>query len=147
MLRMRQCQNIGANVANYNETHKHKKPMPYHHTGLFAGSVKAVIDGNAVKVVIEDKAYDDGATTEQVYDWLTKGTTLNPKKNSYPYVRKQGSNYSTGWATYNSTPKHPFEQHTLNEMAGFLDMLESDLKRKKIQPYMIGYKSKRNHKK
>lgn len=81
--------NTGKAIQEYNDTHKHKKPQSYHHTGIFANSVKAVIDENVVKIVIEDNTYDDGASTTQVYEWLTKGTTKNPKHDSYPYIKKQ----------------------------------------------------------
>ena len=123
----------GKAVAEYNDEHTHKKPQSYHHTGLLADSVKALIDGPTVKVEIEDRMYDDGASTTQVYEWLKHGTTKTPANDSYPYVKKQGDNYSTGWASYNPTPKHPFEQHTLNAMEGFLDNLMVELADENLQ--------------
>ena len=111
----------GQKIQEYNANHKHKKKLTYHHTGIFANSVKAVIDKNTVKVVIKDASYPDGATTAEVYEWLTKGTTKNPKKGSYPYL--QGQNFSM----YHSQSIHPFEAHTLNIMEGFLNSLATDI--------------------
>lgn len=104
----------------------HMQASPYHHTGTFVSSIHGVIEDDVVKIKIEDKLYDDGTSTLQVYEWLTKGTTKTPKKNSYPYVKKQGdkysaSSYSTGWAKYNPTPKHKFEEITLEEFRAYIN--------------------------
>lgn len=118
----------GREIKNYNDTHKRQKKQTYRHTGLFINSIKAKIDGHTVKIVIEDNAYDDGASTTQVYEWLTKGTTETPAKENYPYIKKQGDDYSTGWAKYNPTPKHHFERLTMARMEGFLDSVAEDVK-------------------
>ena len=137
----------GIAVKEYNETHKHQKSASYHHTGTFLENIKAIIDGNTVKVIIKEDTYDDGATTTQVYEWLRYGTTTNPVNDSYPYVKKQGGNYSTGWATYNPTPKHPFEEMTLEQMKGFLDTLAGEFKNKTVRKeYMKYAKHKRGRK-
>lgn len=132
----------GIAVEEYNKTHKHQKPKSYHHTGTFADSVKSVIDGSTVKIIIEDKLYEDGVSTTQVHEWLTKGTTDTPRKKSYPYVKKQGDSYSAEWASYNPTPKHYFEEHTLEQMKGFLNDLSVNMD-KYINLYKGRYSKKR----
>ena len=137
----------GQAVKDYNKAHKHQKSASYHHTGKFLDSIHAVIDENTVKIIIEENIYDDGATTLQVYEWLRYGTTKNPKSDRYPYIKKQGGNYSTGWASYNPTPKHPFEEMTLEQMKGFLDTLTGEFKNKTVKKeYMKYVKHKRGRK-
>lgn len=133
--------NSGKAVKEHNDSHTHKQSQPYHHTGIFVNSTKAVIDGSVVKMVIEDHMYPDGASTTQVYEWLTKGTTKTPVNDSYPYIKKSGGEYSTGWATYNPTPEHKFEQKTLAEMEIFLDNLIIDIKNNPTK-YHGKYKNK-----
>ena len=42
------------------------------------------------------------------------------------------NSYNTGWSRNFPTPAHLFEEHTKIQMEGFLEMLESDIKNKKI---------------
>lgn len=121
----------GKEVQEYNATHKHQKRQTYHHTGLLLESIDAVIDKNVIKIVIKPGMYDNGTTTKQVHDWLAEGTTTHPKKDSYPYADIRGSKSTTGWASYNPTPKHLFKEHTLIQMEGFLESLMNDLKKGK----------------
>lgn len=114
----------GKDVQKYNETHKHQKAAPYHHTGHFLESINAVIEGSVVKIKLKEIAYDDDTTTLDVYDYLSKGTTKRPKHDKY-YIK--GSD-GIGLADYISTPKHQFDAHTLNHMKGFLDSLASDIR-------------------
>ena len=52
----------------------HRKKLTYRHTGIFANSIYTRIDGKNIKVMIRDEVYPDGASTTQVYKWLTEGT-------------------------------------------------------------------------
>lgn len=113
-------------------TRLHKKKQTYHHTGIFVDSIYTEVDNKTVKIKIRDEMYPDGASTTQVYEWLTKGTKGSDK--SYPYISVSGSdktnpdNYSTGWARNYPTPPHLFEEHTREQMKGFLDNFGENIK-------------------
>ena len=111
----------GKMVQEYNETHKHQKPHPYHHTGRLAQSVYAIIDGDNVKAMIKNKQYDNGTSTAEVYDYLKFGTTNNPKSNIYSYDN------GTKFSTYISQPPHNFEARTREHMKDFLNKLAIDI--------------------
>ena len=118
----------GKEIAEYNKTHKKRQlAAHYHHTGTFYRSIYATIEGNVVLIKQRPLKYDDGTPVEKVHEWLTKGTTKKPKHDHY-YFNKDGK---TLLAEYHSTPKHPFELHTLEDMKGFMDILEADLNRTK----------------
>jgi hypothetical protein len=129
----------GKAIQKHNERNKHQKKLSYHHTGIFASSVKALIDKHTVKIVIEDKQYPDGATTEEVYEWLTKGTAKEPT-NGDSYSYKNGAE----WSRYHSLPRHPFEYRTRVRMKVFLDGLASDISNN--PKYYAKYKRKSREK-
>lgn len=126
----------GANIKKYNETHTHQKKQLYHHTGIFASSIKGLIEGSTVKIVIEPKSYPDGQSTTEVYEYLTKGTRKKSNKTGYYY--DGGEEFST----YISTPKHNFEQRTLDEIEIYLNNLADDLKNHP-ENYSEKYRNKR----
>ena len=132
----------GLEVQEYNEYQKsreqklgtrlHKKKLTYRHTGIFLDSIYTEVKNKTVMIKIRDTQYPDGATTTQVYEWLTKGTKGSDKP--YPYVKVTGkdatdpNNYSTGWARNYPTPRHLFEEHTREQMKGFLASFEENIK-------------------
>lgn len=132
----------GLKVQEYNEYQKsreqklgtrlHKKKLTYRHTGIFLDSIYTEVKNKTVMIKIRDTQYPDGATTTQVYEWLTKGTKGSDKP--YPYVKVTGkdatdpNNYSTGWARNYPTPRHLFEEHTREQMKGFLENFQGNIK-------------------
>lgn len=140
----------GIEVQKYNEYQKSRetkegnkrrlsrKKLTYKHTNTFVDSIytevqnKTMTRGRVVKIKIKDEQYPDGASTTQVYKWLTKGTDGSEK--SYPYIKTTGkdmtnpNNYRTGWARNYPTPRHLFEEHTREEMKGFLDNFKANIK-------------------
>lgn len=124
----------GQEIKKYNEDKytTHRKKVTYRHTGIFANSIYTKIDKNNIKVMIRDEQYSDGASTIQVYKWLTEGTEGG--NSAYPYIKMQGTsksdpnNYSTGWSRNFPTPAHLFEEHTKVQIKGYLDTLSSDIK-------------------
>lgn len=77
----------GRAIKAYNEDpyRRHKKKLTYRHTGIFVSSIYTKVEGRDVKVMIRDEKYPDGASTTQVYEWLTKGTQGGDKP--YPYIK------------------------------------------------------------
>lgn len=116
----------------------HKKKLTYRHTGIFADSIYTKIDDNYVKVMIRDEQYPDGASTTEVYKWLTEGTEGSDKP--YPYINKQGDQYSTGWSRNFPTPAHLFEEFTREEMKGYLESLEGEFRNKEAKELQTKYK-------
>ena len=137
----------GQEVQAYNESRKQleqedralgiksrrgRKRLTYRHTNIFVNSIYTEVRNKTVMIKIRDEQYPDGASTTQVYEWLTKGTNGSDK--SYPYVKVVGkdatdpNNYSTGWARNYPTPRHLFEEHTREQMKGFLDNFASNIK-------------------
>ena len=137
----------GQEVQAYNESRKQleqedrelgiksrrgRKRLTYRHTNIFVDSIYTEVRNKTVMIKIRDKQYPDGASTTQVYEWLTKGTNGSDKP--YPYVKVVGkdatdpNNYSTGWARNYPTPRHLFEEHTREQMKGFLDNFASNIK-------------------
>lgn len=110
----------------------HRKKLTYKHTNIFINSIYTEVDNKTVKIKIRDEKYPDGASTTQVYEWLTKGTMGSEK--SYPYIKTTGNNtgdpnnYSTGWAPNYPTPAHLFEEHTKIQMQGFLENFKGNIK-------------------
>jgi hypothetical protein len=118
----------GKAIKKYNELTGeggHKKKLTYRHTGTFVRSIHTVIEGNIVKVKIKNEQYDQLSkrNTKQVYKWLTQGTEERSKKKKYPY---SGGNGKISWALNYSTPPHKFEQHTREQMKGYLAALQSE---------------------
>lgn len=121
----------GIKTKNYNETHKHQKPRPYHHTGLLASKVYATIEGDVIKAMVRNEQYDNGTSTQQVYDYLKFGTSDTPKKSVYGY--DNGKKF----ARYVAQKPHNFEARTREYMNQYLDNLATDIEkngRKNINP-------------
>lgn len=121
----------GQEIVKHNKDpyNTHKKKLTYRHTGIFADSIYTKIDDKLIKVMIRDEQYPDGASTTEVYKWLTEGTMGGDKP--YPYIKKQGDQYSTGWSRNFPTPAHLFEEFTREEMKGYIESLEGEFKNKK----------------
>lgn len=121
----------GKETQEYNKTHKHQKPHPYHHTGLLASSVYATIDGNIIKAMVRNEQYSNGTSTQKLYDYLKFGTTDTPKKSVYSY--DNGKQF----ARYTPQAPHNFEARTREYMNQYLDNLAVDIEkngRKNINP-------------
>ena len=137
----------GQEVQAYNESRKQleqedkklgiksrrgRKKLTYRHTNIFVDSIYTEVKNKTIKIKIKDEIYPDGASTTQVYEWLTKGTKGSDK--SYPYIKVTGkdatdpNNYSTGWARNYPTPRHLFEEHTREQMKGFLENFQGNIK-------------------
>ena len=137
----------GQEVQAYNESRKQleqkdrelgiksrrgRKKLTYKHTNIFVNSIYTEVKNKTVMIKIRDEQYPDGASTTQVYEWLTKGTEGSDK--SYPYIKVTGkdatdpNNYSTGWARNYPTPAHLFEEHTKIQMKGFLENFQGNIK-------------------
>lgn len=137
----------GQEVQAYNESRKQleqkdrelgiksrrgRKKLTYKHTNIFINSIYTEVKNKMVMIKIRDEQYPDGASTTQVYEWLTKGTEGSDKP--YPYVKVTGkdatdpNNYSTGWARNYPTPRHLFEEHTREQMKGFLENFQDNIK-------------------
>lgn len=126
----------GQETEAYNETHKHQKSMPYHHTGLLARNVSAVIESNIIKAKIKDAKYPNGKSTTEVYDFLKFGTSKESSKKGFFY--NEGQDFST----YIYQEPHNFEARTREYMRNFLKKLEQDLQQHP-ERYSKKYKNKR----
>ena len=124
------------------DTHLRKKST-YEKTGTLDEAIDTVIDGDYVRVVVdEDKTYKDPRKTSvaKVIKWLDEGTKGGGKKTGY-YKDENGE-----WHYNYPTPAHLFEAHTRNEMIGFLQSLASDIDNGKYTTYRYtGKKKKRTH--
>lgn len=129
-----------AKGAEIQSTHK-RKTSTYNPTSpTLENAITTVIEGNYVKIKIKDEKYPNGASTEQVHDWLSEGTKGGGKKTGF-YKDENGE-----WHYNYPTPPHPFEEHTRNEMRGFLDSLVGDIRNHKYTTYRYtGKKKKRTH--
>lgn len=106
----------GKSVKEYNKKHAHQKTQPYHHTRTLISSVHGVIDGNTVKIEIDDKEYDDGTTAKKVYEWLDKGT----KESEHEYYILGGKGSHTPYVEYIPQPPHRYKKKTLERMDGYI---------------------------
>ena len=108
----------GQKVQEYNATQKHQQKQPYHHSGTLISSVKGVIEGNVVKIEIEDKHYNDTDSTSvrDVYEWLDKGTSES--ENDLYILGGKGSH--TPYVSYWPQPRHGFKKMTLDKMETFI---------------------------
>lgn len=109
----------------------HKKKITYKHTNIFVNSIYTEVENKTIKIKIKDEIYPDGASTTQVYEWLTKGTKGSEKP--YLYISVSGNStdpnsYSTGWGHNYPTPRHLFEEHTREQMKGFLENFQGNIK-------------------
>lgn len=111
-----------------------RKRKTYVHTGTFLESVHVKIEDHLIKVVISnDKPYDDGKLPTDIYKYLTKGTDGG---GTYAYHDSRNGG-ELMWAYNYPTPKHLFEEHTREQMKGFLDTLETDIKAGKYSKYKL----------
>lgn len=125
------------------ETHK-RKTSTYTHTKLLKEkAIDTIIDGEYVKVVVDEtETYggDRNVPATKVLKWLSEGTKGGGKKTGY-YKDENGE-----WHYNYPTPKHLFEEHTRNEMLGLLDSLKGDIYNGKYTSYRYtGKKKKRTH--
>lgn len=109
-------QESGKAVAKYNAEHKHQKKQPYHHSGLLIRSIHGVIDGDEVKIDIDDNKYDDGTSVKDVYEYLAHGTGSG----KYGQYILGGYKSHTPFVPYVRTPKHDFKRMTLDYMDGYI---------------------------
>lgn len=130
--------------AKAQETHK-KKTSTYTNTHtLDEKAISTIIDGDYVKVVVDETVtYDNNdrnVPATKVIKWLREGTKGGGKKTGY-YKDENGE-----WHYNYPTPAHLFEEHTRNEMLGFLNSLEGDIRNHKYTTYRYtGKKKKRTH--
>ena len=111
----------GQETQDYNETHKHQKTRPYHHTGLLARSIYAITNDVGAEAMVRDEEYDNGSSTTEVYDYLKFGTTNNPKTDTYDYAG------GTKFSKYIPQDPHNFEARTRQHMDVFLDNLDREI--------------------
>lgn len=136
---------IGKEIKAYNEDEftEHRKKVSYRHTGILARSVDTKIEGNTTRIIIkDDEVYENGKKPSEIIEILKNGSNGG---GYYPYTKKtKGNNDSDEWAYNYPTPKHPFEEHTRNEMEVFstqvADFIKSNFKsngrgRKRTQFY------------
>ena len=107
-------------------------------------AIDTIIDGNYVKVVVDETVtYDNNdrdVPATKVIKWLKEGTKGRGKKTGY-YKDENGD-----WHYSYPTPVHPFEEHTRNEMLGFLDSLEDNIRNHEYTTYRYtGKKKTRTH--
>jgi len=114
----------------------HRQKLTYHHTGLFLDSIttKRITDDlgrTTIQVSIEELTYPDPSgvktqprTTVDVYEYLTapNGT----QGGGYYPSGKDGNKiiYSYNYPT----PHHLFEEQTREQMKGYLETLQNDIK-------------------
>lgn len=106
----------GKTVEEYNKSHKHQKKQPYHHTKTLISSVHGVVDGDTVKIEIDDRTYDDGTSAKDVYEWLDKGT----KKSEYDVYILGGKGSHTPYVEYVPQPRHGYKKKTLDRMDSYI---------------------------
>lgn len=126
------------------KTHKRKTSTYTNTNTLEEKAINTVIDGDYVKVVVDETiTYDNNdrnVPATKVIKWLSEGTKGGGEKTGY-YKDEDGE-----WHYNYPTPAHPFEEHTRNEMLGFLDSLEGDIRNHKYTTYRYtGKKKKRTH--
>lgn len=112
----------GRATQEYNDTHKHQKARPYHHTGKLASAIYATIEGDQIKTKVrESVTYDDGTPATKVYDILKYGT---PKESN-----KKGFFYNNGedFSPYISQEPHNFETTAGRRIDAFLDKFVQDM--------------------
>lgn len=126
---------LGMETKEYNEYQKsreakeghkrrlHRKKQTYHHTGKFLEAIHTEVKNKVVKIVIDETAtYDDGTPVTEVYEYLTKGTN-GSEHQPYSYESENGLEFRKNYPT----PKHLFEEHTREQMRGFLDNLAGNI--------------------
>lgn len=114
---LRPTHTTGIAVQKYNQTHKHQKKHPYHHTGTLVSNVHAEIVGDVVRIEVDDVTYPDGTSVRDVYKWLDKGTK---QTSDYDYYILGGKGSHTPYVEYVDTPKHNFVAATRKHMDGYI---------------------------
>lgn len=94
----------------------HKMKQPYHHSGNLIRSIHGVIDGNTVKIDLDDIHYEDGTSVKDVYKWLDKGTS----DSEYDLYILGGKGSHTPYVGYIPQPAHGFKKLTLDNMETFI---------------------------
>ena len=102
----------------------------YDPTGTFESSIYTKVEDNEITVMIEDVPYDtpygEGRSTVDVHKFLTEGTQVSGTE--YPYYEDDADNIE--FARNYPTPIHYFEEHTVEQMKGFIDSIEADIKKR-----------------
>ena len=138
-----------ANVeASYSPRSPSRKSS-YEHTDTFLENIYVDIDGDKVKVMINENAkYNQMSerTVGQVYKFLTEGTVGG---GYYPYWSDEDDSLQSEPVKYAynyPTPAHLFEEHTKLQMEGFLQSLEGDIRNGKYNTFRYtGKKKKRKY--
>lgn len=100
----------------------HRKKITYKHTNTFIEAIKVEVKDKTVKIVIDkDRTYKDGTPVEKVYDYLVKGTDGGDRTYAY-----QQDGEIMGARNY-PTPRHLFEEHTREQMKGFLENFKGNI--------------------
>ena len=100
----------------------HRKKITYKHTDTFIEAIKVEVKDKTVKIVIDkDRTYKDGTPVEKVYDYLVKGTDGGDRTYAY-----QQDGEIMGARNY-PTPRHLFEEHTREQMKGFLENFKGNI--------------------
>ena len=100
-----------------NARHRRKK-LTYRHTNTFINAIQTEVEGNKIKIVLNDNTYPNGKSVAEVYKYLTEGTMGG---GTYTFMNEKGE---TKWAYNYPTPAHLFEEHTKIQMQGFLENLD-----------------------
>lgn len=126
------------------ETYK-SKSSTYTNTHTLETAVDVAIKDNIVKIIIDkDKTYggDRNVPATKVIKWLNEGTEGGSRKGGSGYYKDENDE----WHYNYPTRPHLFEEHTINDMKGFLDSLESDIDNGKYTTYRYtGKKKTRTH--
>lgn len=116
----------------------------YKHTNTLVDNIYTEvnkIDKGKYEIIakVRDELYDDGGrgrvSTIEVYDFLKYGTkgslkhrvTESGKEYDYFYEDEDGETYP---AINHPTPPHPFEEHTTEQMDGYINSLIETYKRR-----------------
>ena len=126
------------------ETYK-SKSSTYTNTHTLSTAIDVAIEDSVVKIIVdENKTYEDDRKipASKVLKWLSEGTEGGSRKGGTGYYSDENGE----WHYNYPTPAHPFEEHTISQMKGFLGSLESDIRNGKYATYRYtGKKKKRTH--
>ena len=108
--------------------------LSYHHTNNFLDSIHARIDGDIVKITIDDSIkYENGKSTYDIYTFLTHGTEVH-EEGYNPFISGTKHTENGRTSVYKSAKRRPmerhlFEEHTRVDMIAYLDKLREKLKK------------------
>lgn len=94
----------------------HKMKQPYHHSGNLIRSIHGVVEGNTVKIDLEDIHYEDGTSVKDVYEWLDKGTS----DSEHDLYILEGKDSHSPYVSYWPQPRHGFKKMTLDHIDVFI---------------------------